>query len=189
MCDLTQFSLSTITTETHVEHLAKKFMENVVILFGMVAIIVVDAGIWFNSVFKYMCSDLGIIYWNLAHGNHKGMSIEKYHRFLNKTQAILDQYRGTNNIFLQNAKTSQYAWNSTPIYGIDILRSVAAVGRELYFSLDVELLQTPTTLDQGNSGLYEYLWHVSNNSQFATSIIHISIKERRTAHRERRDQN
>ena len=41
MCDLTQFVVLTYTTETHAEHLAKLFIENVVLLFGMVAILVV----------------------------------------------------------------------------------------------------------------------------------------------------
>ena len=31
MCDFKQFVVSNITTETHVEHLAKPFMENVVL--------------------------------------------------------------------------------------------------------------------------------------------------------------
>ena len=50
-------------------------------------------------------------------------------------------------------------------------------------------LFTPTTLNQGNSGLYEYLWHVSNTSQFETSILHILVKERRNTHREQWNQN
>ena len=61
MCDLTHFVVSTITTEAHAEHLAKLFMEAVVILFVMVAIIVVNYGSWFKSVFKYMCTAMGII--------------------------------------------------------------------------------------------------------------------------------
>ena len=65
----------------------------------------------------------------------------------------------------------QCAWNSAPIEGTDILRSVAAVGRELRFLLDVKLLQNPTTLNQGHSGMYDYLWRVLNNSQYATSIL------------------
>ena len=61
MCGLTQVVVPTITTEKKSEHLAKLFMEAVVILFVMVAIIVVNYGSWFKSVFKYMCTALGII--------------------------------------------------------------------------------------------------------------------------------
>ena len=77
--------MSTITTQTHAEHFAKTFMENAILLFGMVAIFVVDADSQFKSVFKDMCAALGIIYWSLDRGNHKGISVEKYHRFLKKT--------------------------------------------------------------------------------------------------------
>ena len=91
-------------------------------------------------------------------------------------------------LFLRNAKTSRYAWNSAPINDTDIIRSVAAVIQELRSPLDVKILQIPTTLNQGNSGLYEYLWHVSNNSQFTTSILHTLINELRIEHRERWNQ-
>ena len=57
------------------EYLTKRFMENVVILFGMVTIIVVDSVSKFKSVFKDMCTSLGIIYWCLAHGDNKGMRV------------------------------------------------------------------------------------------------------------------
>ena len=155
----------------------------------MVAIIIFNDNIWFKSVFKDMCAALGIIYWYLTRGNHKDVSIEKYHRFLNKTRAIAGQDRCMHDVFLHNAKTSQYDCNSAPIDGTDILGRVAAVGRELRFLLDTERPQTPITLNQGNCGMYEYIRHVSNNSQFATAILHILIKERRTAHRERWNQN
>ena len=74
-----------------------------------------------------------------------------------KTQGIKVQYRGTHEVFLQNAKTSQYAWNRAPIDITHIIRCVASVGREFPFLLDVELLQNPTTLNQGNFDMYEYL--------------------------------
>ena len=67
-------------------------MEDFVLLFGMVATIIIDSYIRFKNIFKYMCADLGIIYWPLARGNNKGTIIEKYHLFINKTQAIADQY-------------------------------------------------------------------------------------------------
>ena len=104
-----------------------------------------------------MCAALGVIYLPLARGNHKFISIEKYHRFLNKTNAIAGQYIETYDVFLQNVKIFHYAWNSAPIYGTNFLRSVAAVGQGSCFPLDVKLLQTPTTLNQGNSGIYDYL--------------------------------
>ena len=92
-------------------------------------------------------------------------------------------------VFLQNAKTSDYACNIIPIDSTYILRSVTAVSWEFRFLLDIKIIQTPTTLDQGDSGMYEYIRHVWNNSQFGTSILHILAKERRTAHRDRWNKN
>ena len=133
MHDLTQFVVSTIAMETHTEHLLKLFMENCFLSFGMVMILVVDTDSRFKIVFKDMCASLAIIYWPLAPVNNKVMSIVKYHRFLNKTQEIAGQDRGMHDVFLLNAKTSHYSWNSAPIDGTDILRSVAAVRRKLWF--------------------------------------------------------
>ena len=42
VCYLTQFVVSTITVETHAEHIAKIIMENFVLSFGMVVILVFD---------------------------------------------------------------------------------------------------------------------------------------------------
>ena len=143
MCDLTHFIISTINTEIHAEHTKEVFMDNVVLSFVMVEILVVDAKIKFKSVFKDMCAALGIIYWHLVRGNQKVTSIEKYHRFINKMQATAVQDRGTYAVFLQNEKTSQYAWNSTTINGTYILRIFSVIGWEFRFLLDIELLQNP----------------------------------------------
>ena len=94
------------------------------------------------------------------------MSVEKYHHVLNETQATAGQDKGTHGVFIQNVKTSHYSWNSATIDGTYIIRSVAAIGQEFRFPLDIGLLQTPTNLNQGNYGLYEYIRHISNNYQF-----------------------
>ena len=84
------------------------------------------------------------MFWPFARGNHKGNSVEKYHRFLDKHKLLLAKIGGGNHsTFIQNAKTSQYAWNSAPIDDTDIARSMAAVGRDFKFPLDVELSAMP----------------------------------------------
>ena len=85
MCDLTQFFVSTITMETHAEYIAKPFTGNIIISLGMVANLVIDADIWFKSVFRDICASLEINYWPLVCGNNKGKSISNYHQFFNKT--------------------------------------------------------------------------------------------------------
>ena len=111
--------------------------------FGKVAVVVVDADSKFLHSFKEMCKRLNISLWPLSRGNHKGMSVERYHRFLNKTQTINGEDRGSHHTFIEYSKTSQYAWNSAPIDDTDIPRCVAAVRRHFQFLVDVQLNKTP----------------------------------------------
>ena len=129
MCDLTQFVISSIVKNINAEILSKTFMEEVALSFGMKAVIVVDADSKFRGIFEETCTALKIHLWPLARGNHKGLTVERYHGFLNKTQTITRQDRGTHLSILQNAKTSQYAWNSAQIDNTDMTRILAAVGR------------------------------------------------------------
>ena len=90
---------------TTAAHLAQLFMANIVLSFEMVSVVVIDDGSSFKGVFIKMCTKLGVTYWCLSRGNHKGNSVEKYHRFLNKTQAISGNDRGTHDVCILNAKT------------------------------------------------------------------------------------
>ena len=78
---------------------------------------------------------------------------------------------GTHLSFIENCKTSQY-----------IPRNLAAVGRHFKFSIDVDLDDVPTINCINISALYAYLCDVSNDSQFATSVLQFLIEERRTAY-------
>ena len=142
-------------------------MESVVLSFGMVAVVVVDADSKFRGVFEELCKILKLVFWPLARGNHKGLGVERFHRFFNKTQTICGNDRGTHESFTTNIKTSQYAWNSAPIDNTDIIRSVAGVGREFKFPMDMKLQPTPALNDDANSALFQYLRHVSCTSKFA----------------------
>lgn len=155
----------------------------------MVAVVVVDTDSNLLIFFEQMCLALGFIFWPLVRGNHKGNSVEKYPRFINKTQTIVGADTGTNHSFVENSKTSQYAWNSAPIDDTNILRSLADVGRRFKFPMDVQLSPTPTLNDTDQSIVYTYLRDVSTDSQFAISVLQASVEEWRTAHRTRHNSN
>ena len=95
---------------------------------------------------------------------------------MNKAQAIAGNDHGTNVIILLNIKISQYAWNSAPIDNTNITRSMADVGREFIFPLDVDLYPTPSSNDTNNSALFQYLQNVSTDSKFTLSVLQILIK-------------
>ena len=149
----------------------------------MVAVVVVDANSLFRSTFEAIYKLLKLKFWPLSRGKHRGNSIERYHRFLNKNQTISGQDRGTHEVFHQNIKTSQYIWNSARIDDTDIPRYLADVGREFRFPLDIELLNQPSLNNKEHSALFHYLRNFSGNSQFSTSILQTLIEERRSAHR------
>ena len=56
--------------------LAQALMEDVVLIFGMVDVVVVNVDSKLMHVFKEMCTALKIMFWPLARGNHKGNSVE-----------------------------------------------------------------------------------------------------------------
>ena len=185
LCDLTQFVVSIVTFDVSSNNLGKLFMEHVFLSFGCCAVVVVDDGSNFKGEFAEMCKILKLTLWTLSRGNHKGNGAERYHRFLNKTQAIVGNDRGTHSTFVQNAKTSQYAWNSAPIDGTDVTRSMAALGREFRFPLDIEMLPKPPMNDSNQSQLQAYLRDVAHEGNFATAVVQILVEERRLAHNQR----
>ena len=109
--------------------------------------------------------------WPLERCNHKVNNIEKDQWFLNETQAITGQDHGIHDVFIQNIKISQYAQNSSPINDTDVMHRVADVGREFIFTLDIELLTTPTLNPDDNKVLFKYLRDVSTNYQFSIYIL------------------
>ena len=130
MCGLTHFVTSSAVRNINAEVISKTFMENLALLFGMTAVVVVDADSKFRSIFEEMCTALKIHFWPLARGNHKRLIFKRYHFYLNKIQTIAGQYCGTHLSILQNAKTSQYSWNSAPIDNTYLPRSLASFVRD-----------------------------------------------------------
>ena len=62
MCDLTQFIFFCKLIDTHFEALSKNIMEQVILTFGMVAVVVVDADNRFRSTFEAMCKILKLAF-------------------------------------------------------------------------------------------------------------------------------
>ena len=151
-------------------------MEQVVFSFGMVTVVVVDVDSKFLSLFEEMYNALGLKLYAFSRSNHKGLSVERYHRFLNKTQTIVSQDRGAHHSIIENCKTSQYAWNSTPIDNTDISRSMAAVGCHFKYPMDVSLNEDPSMKFKDHSVVHSYLRDVLNDSTFSTSILQVLIE-------------
>ena len=77
ICELTQFLIFSAVRNIDAEVLAKAFMEDIALLFGITAVVVVDADSKFRSISEEMCTALNIHFWPLARGNHKGLLVER----------------------------------------------------------------------------------------------------------------
>ncbi len=81
------------------------------------------------------------------------MMVERVNRYLNKGLKIMTNKRDSVRIALKAILLLLYAWNSCPIPGTDISRSLIAVGREFAFPIDYstnkhwELTSLPSILE------------------------------------------
>ena len=76
VCDISQFVVSSATTDIAAAHLAQLFMKDVVLSFGMCSVVVINDGSSIKFVFRLMCEALAITYRLLSHWNHCGDSVE-----------------------------------------------------------------------------------------------------------------
>ena len=65
-------------------------MEEVVLYFGIISVVVVDSDIRFRGAFEEMCSIFQIKFCTIARINDKLNSVRKYQRFLNKYKLFHD---------------------------------------------------------------------------------------------------
>jgi hypothetical protein len=113
---------------------------------------------------------LGLEFHASARGNHIAVSVEQFFRFLNQAVTINTKDRGTNQVLIVSTQCATYAWNSSPIDGTEIIRSVAAVGREFKFSLDIGLQDTPIIQDTDEYAVHSILCLAQANATFSASI-------------------
>jgi hypothetical protein len=152
-------------------------------------LIVVDDGSTFKGLFQTVCSILHIDIDVAARGNHKAVGVEHFHQFLNKAVAIAANDRGTNTVCVEAAHTAAYAWNSSPIDGTDIIRSVPTVGRPFRFPFNLSLSPTPTPTLQQATDVHAFLRLAGPTTQFAEQVLRLLTEERRAVHRERANQS
>ena len=187
MCDLTGFVLCDDLCEPDSASLAELFMKSVLLKVGFCGLVVCDADSKFRGTFEAMCKSLGLRFHALSKRNHKGLSVERFFRTLNKavTIACEDRAAQPSHLFSVVAQTTAYAWNASAIDGTDIIRSVAAVGRVFQFPFDLNLSDPPTPVCGDLESIHDYLRLGQAHSVFATEILIWLTEDRRTYHRER----
>jgi hypothetical protein len=98
--------------------------------------VITDPNSKFKGAFKATFALLGIQHHLSARGNHNAILVEGFNKFLNSGLRVFDNDRDTNRVFLEGAETLTYAWNSCPVLGTDLSRSLLTVGHEFHFPID-----------------------------------------------------
>ena len=68
-----------------------------------------------------------------------------------------------------------YVWNSSPIDGTNILRSIPTIGRELRFPLDIDLSALPPIVSNNTESVVSYLHLIDSNRYFVSIILKILV--------------
>ena len=127
-CDITAFAIYEPSAQQTAADFAASLMK-IWLRFGFSHTIVVDKASAFLGVFAETAALLKINIHVLSGENHDPMIVERINRYLNSCLTIFCNERGTNRVALEGILMSLYAWNSAPVIGTDISRSMLVVGR------------------------------------------------------------
>ena len=109
----------------------------IIMWYVLASLIVMDPDSKFKKEFKEMCSLLQITPHISAKGNHNATIVERFNKFLNSGMRVFNSERGSNRVFIKAVETLYYSWNSAPITGTDLSRSLLVVGQEFKFLIDI----------------------------------------------------
>ena len=185
MCDMYQWVICVAITETDASYLARMFMEYVLLKFGICVMVVCNDGNKFRGTFEKMCNKLNIKFHIVAKRNHKAVGVERFHRFLNKAEEISTEKRCTSEPFVEIGMSTAYAWNTRPIDGTDIIRSVPAIGRGPRYPIDVSLGPVPDIIDNPSESIATYLRYLYGDVPFSRQLLAFLVEDKRLIHRER----
>ena len=84
MYDITQFVVYVPVPGCTSTIISKFVMQDFLLKFGLCSLVVLDIGDSFKRVFTSMCDAFHLQYDIVAKRNHKVVTVERFHRFLNK---------------------------------------------------------------------------------------------------------
>ena len=119
----------------------------------------------------------------LSGANHNPMLVERDNRYLTKGLKIMCNERDLVRIANEAILLLLYAWNSCPVPGTDISRSLVAVGREFAFPIDYfsekhwELTSSPSTV-------VTYSKELATRLSACREVAELLLQEQRAYHRE-----
>jgi hypothetical protein len=181
MCDMTQFFITTPIPDTAAHVLAPIFMQDVLLKVGFCVMVVVGYGSTFKGLFVEMCKIIKLHCHVNARNNHQALCVERFHVFLNKTLRVATNDRDNiKGVYIPAIALAGFAWNSAPIDGTYIVRSVPAVGREFKFPFDFEYVQSPMMSENKAAAIHECLTLAGRNGRTVCRRNHETAPGRKT---------
>jgi len=119
----------------------------------------------------------------LSSANHNPMIVERVTGYLTKGLEIMCNERDSARVALEAILLLLYAWNSCPVSGTDIPRSLVAVGREFTFPIDFSsgkhwvLISSPSTV-------VSYSKELATRLATCRQVAELLVREQRSYHRE-----
>ena len=151
--------------------------------FGFAHTIVIDKDSKFLSVFKQTMELLMINLHTASGGHHDPILTERLFRYQNKALRIIHNSLGTNKSSRQSMALTTYAYNSAPVTGTDISRSLIVTGREFHFPIDYAS-EDHVNLTFNSSSVQNFATEQKKLLTCSREIFKVLITESRSWHRE-----
>ena len=155
----------------------------IMLRFGICHTLVVDKASVFFSIFEQVAELLRLNLHVLSGDNHDAMLVERVNKYLNKGLRVMTNERNSIRVSSEAILLLLYAWNSAPIPGTDLPRSLVAVGRVFSFPIDfsvakhLELTSTP-------ADVINYAKDQAELLSASEQVARILLDEHRSYHRE-----
>lgn len=181
-CGMSTFSAMEPVTKANATSYASAIMK-IMLRYGFSHTVVLDKDSKFFGVCREALQLLKINMHALSGDNHNPMIVERLNRYLNKGLKIMINERDSSRVVLEALLLLIYAWNSCPVPGTDISRSLVAVGREFQFPIDFssgkhwELVSSPSTVET-------YATELASRLSACHEVAQLLVQEQRAWHRE-----
>jgi hypothetical protein len=160
-----------------------KAIMKICLTLGLPHTIVIDKDSKFRKTFEETMNLLGINLHVASGGNHDPVLTERFHVFANKSLSLFCNERDSIRVAAEGLQLCKYAWNSAPVVGTDISRSLVCVGRE--FKFPIEYTANPhVNISLDPSATISFAQVQQTVLSQSREIFRILIHEHRAWHRE-----
>jgi hypothetical protein len=171
-----------LSTQMNAAGFAKAIMK-ISLANGLAHTIVIDKDSKFCGVFVETMKLLQINLHTASGGNHDPILTERFHVFLNKSLTLFCNERDSIRTAPEGIQLCCYAWNSAPVTGTDLSRSLIVTGREFRFPIEY----TPSkavNLNPSTNSVNNFAKTQEKILSKSREIFKILIHEHRAMHRE-----